>query len=47
MAGKEMKIVTWNINSVRLRSPIVVDMQRDPLVIEGVVVGLIRNGAPV
>jgi repressor LexA len=28
-------------------SPIVVDMQRDPLVIEGVVVGLIRNGTPV
>lgn len=28
-------------------SPIVVDMQRDTLVIEGVVVGLIRNGSPV
>ncbi len=28
-------------------SPIVVDMQRDPMVIEGVVVGLIRNGNPV
>lgn len=28
-------------------SPIVVDMQRDPFVIEGVVVGLIRNGTPV
>lgn len=27
--------------------PIVVDTQRDPLVIEGVVVGLIRNGSPV
>ena len=23
-----MKIVTWNINSVRLRAPIVVDMMR-------------------
>ena len=28
-------------------SPIVVDMQRDTLVIEGVVVGLIRNGSPI
>jgi repressor LexA len=27
--------------------PIVIDTQRDPLVIEGVVVGLIRNGSPV
>ncbi|AOF80824.1 repressor LexA [Methyloversatilis sp. RAC08] len=27
--------------------PIVIDAQRDPLVIEGVVVGLIRNGSPV
>ena len=26
--------------------PIVIDTQRDPLVIEGVVVGLIRNGSP-
>ncbi|MBL8477167.1 MAG: transcriptional repressor LexA [Methyloversatilis sp.] len=27
--------------------PIVIDTQRDPLVIEGLVVGLIRNGSPV